>query len=333
MNILVFEYITGGGVVNQPLPSSLVHEGEMMLRAVTNDFSRIADIRLTILKDYRLTAQIDEAKEISINPEVSSIQVIEAMANELDVVLVIAPETDNILASLCEKLEKHTFILCNANLESIKLTTDKYATYQYLSQYAIAQIPSYTLDELSDLQNKHKLEKYIVKSKDGVGCENLMIVEGNIDNAIAALEKDNYIIQPFVQGMAVSLSLLCWDGDCLVLTANEQILEQKNNSLNLKQCHVNSLDKELFTSFAEKLIKALPGLRGYVGVDIVIADNKIYLVEINPRLTTSYAGISAALGINLANLMLHCFVDKKLPPLQATCNDSFLLTLDAECAA
>ena len=34
MNILIFEYITGGGLVDEVLPASLVKEGELMLNAV-----------------------------------------------------------------------------------------------------------------------------------------------------------------------------------------------------------------------------------------------------------------------------------------------------------
>lgn len=335
MNILIFEYITGGGLANQSLPSSLVHEGEMMLRAVANDFSEIPNVQVNILMDYRLTIKIDAVREIAITPKTSSIQIIEEMADALDVVLIIAPETDHILASLCEKLEKQAFVLLNSSVESIKLTADKYATYNYLIQHDIEQIPSYQLVEYRKMRQNNVGDKYVIKMKDGVACEDLVILSdlAEVEATTAVLENDKYIVQPFISGLSASLSLLCWEGECLLLTANEQILEQKNNSINLIQCKVNSLDKEKFINFASKVISTFPGLKGYVGIDILVRDNEIILVEINPRLTTSYVAIGKAIGVNPAGLMLDCFMQKKLPHLKPTNNEIFDLNLEAENAA
>ena len=35
----------------------------------------------------------------------------------------------------------------------------------------------------------------------------------------------------------------------------------------------------------------VPGLKGYVGIDMVLSDDECYVIEINPRLTTSYLGL------------------------------------------
>ncbi|MCS7313155.1 MAG: ATP-grasp domain-containing protein, partial [Acidobacteria bacterium] len=51
---------------------------------------------------------------------------------------------------------------------------------------------------------------------------------------------------------------------------------------------------------AEAAIRQVPGLRGYVGVDLVLADGEAWLIEINPRLTTSYIGLRRVIACNLA---------------------------------
>ena len=50
----------------------------------------------------------------------------------------------------------------------------------------------------------------------------------------------------------------------------------------------------------------LPDALGYVGVDVIIdkENDKIYVLEINPRLTTSYVGLADALALNPAKLLL-----------------------------
>jgi predicted ATP-grasp superfamily ATP-dependent carboligase len=45
----------------------------------------------------------------------------------------------------------------------------------------------------------------------------------------------------------------------------------------------------------------VPGLRGYVGIDLVWHPQRgPVLIEINPRVTMAYVGLSAALDRNLA---------------------------------
>ena len=56
-------------------------------------------------------------------------------------------------------------------------------------------------------------------------------------------------------------------------------------------------------TLARRAVEALAGLRGYVGVDVVLGDND-QVIEINPRLTTSYVGLRALAETNLAEAML-----------------------------
>ena len=49
---------------------------------------------------------------------------------------------------------------------------------------------------------------------------------------------------------------------------------------------------------------SLPGLWGYFGVDLILSGGGPVVVDVNPRLTTSYAGLRPALGINAAGMVL-----------------------------
>ena len=52
------------------------------------------------------------------------------------------------------------------------------------------------------------------------------------------------------------------------------------------------------------IIKKLPGLKSFFGVDLIIKKNKFFFVEINPRITTSYKNIKKNLKINIAKEIL-----------------------------
>jgi hypothetical protein len=55
---------------------------------------------------------------------------------------------------------------------------------------------------------------------------------------------------------------------------------------------------------ARRACRGLPGLKGYVGVDVVLTDTDAFVIEVNPRLTTSYLGVRASLRENVAALAL-----------------------------
>ena len=69
MKILIFEYITGGGMIGEPLPAALVTEGELMLNAITRDFLAIDDVEVCILRDHRLQDKKQIAQEFIVSPE------------------------------------------------------------------------------------------------------------------------------------------------------------------------------------------------------------------------------------------------------------------------
>jgi predicted ATP-grasp superfamily ATP-dependent carboligase len=55
---------------------------------------------------------------------------------------------------------------------------------------------------------------------------------------------------------------------------------------------------------AEEAGRAIPGLKGHVGIDLVLTEREAVVIEVNPRLTTSYVGIRKVLNQNVAALIL-----------------------------
>jgi predicted ATP-grasp superfamily ATP-dependent carboligase len=75
--------------------------------------------------------------------------------------------------------------------------------------------------------------------------------------------------------------------------------------------------RQRYRGLASAIARALPGLWGYVGVDFIETENGPVVVDINPRVTTSYAGLMPALGVNVAMRMLALRRDgiDTLPPI------------------
>lgn len=331
MKLLLFEYITGGGLIDQALSLSLVQEGLMMLNAVANDFSQINGVDVYALRDYRLSGNIVSNNDITIEPGHTHTEKIELLIAEMDALLVIAPESNNILATLCEDYSKQGCVLLNSNADAIRLTSNKLDTYHHLLNTNIAQIPTYHQSKL----NKFLADQYVIKPIDGAGCENLVVFSSFEDLMIELNRNDGveFIVQPFVRGKHASLSLLCWEGECQILSVNEQCFKELQETLVLRGCNVNAFAKNNFMTFCETLIKAFTGLSGYIGVDILITEHEIVLVEINPRITTSYIGLKEALGINPAQLILECFNNQKLTAFEVNKNSCITVNIENNYAA
>ncbi len=333
MKLLIFEYITGGGMLNEPLPATLLREGKLMLETVAFDFSNVKDVEVTILRDHRVQSSIDYVQEFIVSAEQGYEEIIDSLSQEIHALLIIAPETDNILLNLCKQYSNKKYLLLNSDIQSIEKTGDKFITYKTLENYNIKQIPTFSLHELPQLYS----ERIVIKPKDGVGCEKTKIIgrsnKTTLLNSIESEKKSDYICQPFIDGQHISLSLLCLDGKCLVLSANKQVIQEVNGTFELHQCVVNSIDKVPFLKFSKNLVSSLPGLKGYIGVDLIRVDDEIYLVEINPRLTTSYVGLGEALNINPANLILKIFLNNAMPELNEQANKSVSIIIGDEHAA
>jgi predicted ATP-grasp superfamily ATP-dependent carboligase len=108
--------------------------------------------------------------------------------------------------------------------------------------------------------------------------------------------------------MAVSVAALCGPQGCFALPACAQRLSA-DGCFGYLGGHL-PLPKELnerARRLALAAVAALPAARGYLGVDMVLGRAvdgcEDYVIEINPRLTTSYIGLRAASRTNLAAAM------------------------------
>ncbi len=290
MRVLLFEYITGGSLADKPLPSELAREGEAMLRAKLQDLA--GKFTLKLLRDKRLptpTAFSQVAEILSVRRVEDFTSIWQSALEWAQMVWVTAPETGGVLAELSDQVLKAGKKLLGCCPQAVRLAGDKLATLYRLIQAKVECVPAWRLEDFVG----QVPPPWVVKPRDGVGCEGVVLVE---DLDFSAFPCD-WIIQPFLVGQPISLSAVFANGEAALLSVNQQIIKLQEGRFHLLGCEVNAFDlEERWHKLCRQIAVAIPELWGYVGVDLVMTEKGAVVLEINPRLTLSYAGLSPALG-------------------------------------
>lgn len=309
MRLLITEFITGGGMANHPIPEGLKQEGLLMLNSVLADCELLQDVEIVTTIDSRVTLETDSIKKIVIQGHDDYLRKITKLANQSDATWVIAPESDNILQIFIENLMNNSNKIINCDDESIRITSDKYVCTKLLSDHGISVI-----ENLSASQAAHYNQMTIIKNRCGVGSEGLTICQSGSEALTEIANRaGDWLIQPLVEGDSLSLSMLCANGSAVVLTCNKQNFTNSKEP-KLKSCLVNAMPvTQEHIKLAHSITNVLPGLKGYVGVDFINSNGDLKIVDINPRLTTSYVGLKNVLRENPAKLCIDASLYSTLP--------------------
>lgn len=308
MRLLITEFICGGGLANKPLPESLQQEGQSMLQALVSDCLAIANCEVISTLDNRLPSLNPACKVVQIDDAQNYLTALAELAEQVDYVWVVAPESDEILEKIVCRMENQAVQLINADTHSIRLCADKLRCADLLREAGIDVVPSLPIDTL-----RSYLQKVLIKPRNGAGCEGVQVFSSGLSAINYINHPDQWIVQPYIQGEHCSMSILCCNGKARILSCNGQVL---GNMLTpkLEKCIVNAFPfVDELAHMADRIAYTFPGLQGYVGVDFIKTKHNYVLVEVNPRLTTSYIGLKKALHKNPAQLCLDAIVDKQLP--------------------
>lgn len=327
--VLLFEFITGGGFSQQDLPKSLAKEGLIMLKALVRDIALCPHIQLTVVLDWRIKAEFfpQNTKLYVIKNNQSVYDVLPALIEQSDCVWPIAPEIDEALLKITKLIEQNKKRLLNSSIAAVYLCSDKLLTTQLLNRAGIETVDSVQLDQFT----QQFPAPWVVKAKEGAGCvDSHYVLDG--EQLLRFMNKitspQGYVIQPYIEGSSLSLSCLFNKGKASLLCCNKQEVSISDGGFELEACVVNVIVKneQLYQILIDKIAAAIPELSAYVGVDIMqpVAAAPLVL-EINPRLTTSYVGIQQAIGFNVAKAVIE--MSETAPIIKKTRNEQVIVAI------
>ena len=105
------------------------------------------------------------------------------------------------------------------------------------------------------------------------------------------------------------MAILCQGSRRQVLAPCRQVLQTGSFAYQGGQVLADGPLSRRAIHLGDQVARAMPYDYGYIGVDLVLGKaangSEDYVVEINPRMTTSYVGLRASTDTNLAQLMLY----------------------------
>jgi predicted ATP-grasp superfamily ATP-dependent carboligase len=293
VRVFVCEFVTAGGLRDGPLPQTLVPEGTRMRDAICADLLLLPGVREVLTAhDDRLSAPSDASIPVPAGADPWAVWL--ALAAQADVIWPVAPETSGLLAAMIRRLGRGGARLVASDVDAVEACSRKSATARRLAAAGLPHIPTFPADAPPDDLPWPRL----TKPDDGAGCENTRLWPAGTQPPAAP----GLIVQPYVAGIPASLSVLVRPDGARLLAVNRQHVAVADGALSLTGLTVGGLaDPDgALARLAEQVAAAFPGLNGLIGIDLLLTDAGPVVVEVNPRVTTAYAGLHAALGVNPA---------------------------------
>ncbi|HUU78181.1 MAG TPA: ATP-grasp domain-containing protein [candidate division Zixibacteria bacterium] len=326
--VLIVDYIVGGGFAEDDLPMDRLAEGYAVLRACVEQFSLLG-YKITTLIDQRLMQHIRIAPIhdfISVSTTEDFINGLNHFADEVDYSITSAPESKGILKDLSSIMINSNSLYLGSKPESIEIAADKIKTMEIAKKLELnvpATFSPLYSDSFEKILNEVDILGYplIIKPIDGISCQGLTKATNanglgfGLQAAHAVTSMENCIVQEFIEGVPISTSLIANEDSVYPLSINHQNLRisSQNNVGHYLGGEVPYDVPEYHDEIIESSIKLVKeiGLRGCVGVDFVVGEEGVFVIEVNPRITVPFIALKEIANQNLAQALIDVIENDK----------------------
>ncbi len=310
MRIFVYEFVTGGGWYSETTaspPESLVAEGRAMLETLAADFAAIDSVQVDVLADRRFAAPAMPG--VTVHSVASSDEeqaALVAVAGGADWSVIIAPEFGGHLLARVRRVEQAGGRLLSPSSRIVALAADKQATATHLAARGVP-VP-HGLVLLPDAPRPKDFPyPAVLKPRDGAGSQGIEWIESSAAGRSAS--DVSMRLEAFCPGMPVSVAFLCGStGNVPLIPCRQYLSEDRRFVYCGGGLPLAAALAKRARRLAARAAATLAAPAGYLGVDLVLSPEASgasdVVVEINPRLTTSYVGLRALARGNLAQAML-----------------------------
>ena len=291
--VFLHEFVTGGGLAGTPLPTRLTSEGGAMRRALAGDFAAVPGVRVVMTLDEQLPDEPGPWETVRVGPG-GELATFERLAAEADYTLLIAPESGNLLLDRAMLIERAGGRSLGSTPGAIERTTDKARLGEDLLRWGIPTPLTRRVDRTRGLPEDFAYPA-VLKPNDGAGSVDTYYIGRAGPFPAGAEAMIDPILQPFVAGLPMSVSVLNEpNGTVRLLGVSRQRLTREGGAFTYRGGVFEGRSPDGLEPVVREIARRIPGLLGLFGVDYVWEPDsgELVVLEVNPRPTTSYAGLA-----------------------------------------
>ena len=262
-----------------------------------------------------------------------------------DAVLIVAPESDGILTMRVAAVRAAGATVLAPSGAFIEIASDKQAAINALAAAGVP-VPAGRALSGGERWPEAFIRPAIRKARDGTGGDGFVVVQQGAAPPPPAQQPTR--IEACVAGMAVGVSCLCGPRGVYPLPPFRQVFSSAGSQI--AYAGGEPLSERLMSARAEALARRAihavtraaggsDGAAGWIGVDMILGERTDgrgdRVLEINPRVTTSFVGHASGLSGGLVRAMLDVAAGREpmLPAGGQIAPRSFRLSSDVHATA
>ncbi|MFX0062097.1 MAG: ATP-grasp domain-containing protein [Candidatus Hermodarchaeota archaeon] len=316
--IFISENVTSGALCDQTLPL-IVPEAFAMLRTLIEEFHSVGYIPYTTL-DWRLkplsTILPPKTCVYYINDPNTFLERFRTTAQQTDLSLLVAPEIQNAMGVCNKILNEVSSNFLGSDEKITAFLIDKLFAGQFFQKQRLPAPKSINVENPSQAHDCFSYFNFpsqlVVKPRQGAGADGVRLITSERQLKVAISElvplHGPLVVQEYIPGVAASVSLIVEENKVLFLSLNSQELSFDELKIEAEykggKTPFDHKAKDLAFELTEAFVKTMPGLRGFIGLDMILVDEKATLIEVNLRPTTPIIALARIGNFNLAEFVL-----------------------------
>lgn len=316
MRVLLYEWCSSGGLVGaDPV---IAREGRMMLEALAADAAKEPTLEVVVLVDESRPLDLPpRTRRLAVAPGGDRAALLEA-ATTADWTLIVAPESDGILLDRVRAARAAGGRVLAPSDGLIATAADKQATIDALAAGGLPVPAGRSLAAGEPMPTGFRLPA-VRKARNGCGGEALEVIRQA--NAPAAAVPTR--VESLATGTPVGVSLIGGAGHAFVLPPMRQRFTADAAPRYLgSELLVDEAAARRAAALATRAAAVLAAEAGWLGVDLILGDRADgrddRVLEVNPRLTTSFVGLARLFASSLVAAMIESATAGRAAPVRLT---------------
>ncbi len=225
--------------------------------------------------------------------------------------------------NLAEKLKFEGVKILGTSLESINMTEDRKMFEKLLKELEIPQPKGCAVTSSTQALNAVKEIGYpvLVRPSYVIGGRGMQIVYNDeelityISEAFKFSNEHPVLIDQYIEGMEVELDAISDGRDVLIPGICEHIERagvHSGDSMSIYPSQkISKKNEKILVKYATKIARKL-NIKGLMNIQFIIKDDKVYVIEVNPRASRTVPIMSKVTGIPMVKIAIRAILGKSI---------------------